>query len=83
MVKIEDVQPRRSKFATYCILRTELGNFSCSERLAASLCLFEPYELKGIVKFVMGGMYLWVTRAELFNANTYRNQFVMKRPEMR
>ena len=75
MVKIEEIQPRKGKWNTYCLLRTAIGNFSCSERLAQQLCLFEPYELIGQVRFVMGGIYLWCTKAELFNSQGYRQAF--------
>jgi hypothetical protein len=75
MASIEDIQPKRGKYNTYCLLRTVAGTFSCSEKLAEKLCLYEPYEMRGQVRFVLGGTYLWVSTAELFNAGGYKRQY--------
>ena len=75
MVSIDEIQPRKGKFATYCLLYTRVGNFCCSEKLATQICLYEPYEIRGQVKMVPGGTYLWATSLELFDARSYRKGF--------
>lgn len=75
MAKVEEIAPRKGRYAIYCLLYTSAGNFCCSEKLASRISLFEPYEIRGSVKIAPGGTYLWVMSMELFHADGYRKGF--------
>lgn len=74
LLNIEDIQPRKSRYGTvYCLLYTNSGLAVCAtEQIAQRLCLYEPYEMRGIVKPYIGGSYLKLDRCELFNPDPYR-----------
>lgn len=74
LVSVEDITLKRSRYGTvYAVLHTSAGLGICaSEQQAQTLCLFEPYEFSGEIKVFLGGLYLKLGKAELFQANKYR-----------
>jgi len=77
MLKVEDIQPRISRHGyKYCTVYTNAGLSVCtSEQKGARLCLYEPYEMKGLIKPFNGGSYLKAESFELFDASSFKNAF--------
>jgi len=78
MLRIEDIQPRKSRWGTiYAVFYTSAGLTVCAtEKQAQSICLFEPYEMKGQVKTYDGGFYLKLDRMDLFDPVSFKETFV-------
>lgn len=73
MLSIEEIRPRLGRYGKYAVLYTNGNiNICCSEEEANKLCLFEPYEMKGLVKVVHGGQYLRLDKAELFDSASFK-----------
>lgn len=73
-MKVEDICPRKARDYVYVLLTLEDGITAvCSEALAQMLCINEPYELKGEVKFRKGGSYLKLEKAILADGNNFRH----------
>lgn len=78
LVKIEDICLKKSRFGNvYAVLYTNSGINICSpEQEAAKLCLYEPYEMRGTIKQFLGGQYLKLEKAYLFDPSGYRHVIV-------
>ena len=78
MLRIEDMQPRKSRWGTiYAVLYTSAGLTVCAtEKQAQSICLFEPYEMQGQVKTYDGGFYLKLDKLDLFDPVSFKESFV-------
>ena len=77
MLKVEDLQPRKSRWGTtYCVLYTNANQtICCSESDGQKICLYEPYEMKGFIHPYHGGMYLRLEKATVYESNSFKNAF--------
>lgn len=78
MLKIEDVQLRKSRYGdVYAVFYTNAGsNIIATEHQASQCCLYEPYSMQGSIKPFYGGQYLKLEKMELFDASGFRHVVV-------